>query len=683
VWNLFDILYILSDSDNCDPTLLFWLIEELLDSQTISGCRTVFDYLESRREIITANHFNSTKLVILRSCNDLLRRLSRVVDTPFCGRVFIFLFQVFPLGDKSSVNLRGEYHIENITTYDETVGVKVQDPEHMDVDPAHEATKTAASAKNSAKAASVKEAPVMAPDELYPVFWSLQESFSQPKKLFDAEHFAHFKTGLEATLAAFKQIKNDHRAKADKEADEAKRSTKRSRDEADDEAADAYNPKYLTSRDLFELETSDLTFRRHFLVQAIIIMEFLLSLSAKGKEKMATSTGQNKSVMYSDQKLGEEDAKWVMATKREIYEYLRLSSIDGPYFLRMVDTVLARDKNWVRWKIESCPSIELPAVTAELFAEAKEAAHRAYHNKRMRPVPMGSLNLAFLDDDEEAGWAKLMTPDRYALPDLASFKDLIEEENLEIDMPSNEQSKNRAVERKASKTWRALRIAATSRMARFDKIENDNNINAIFEDDNSEEEVKAADPESLPSDTRLIILSGTRGVGTSALINKLMERNPEVFKEMLQHTTSTKEEDKHRYHMLESKAFTVMLDGDKFLENSEVDGIQYGTSSGAVSDIRDAGKVPIIWMSREVSCLTWLSHIWCFLICYAECPIIQRLRRGRTLRLNTSAEPGNPERAAQRSRPLGGCRECHHRRCGSGQGVRRAGWRVRRDRRQR
>lgn len=36
--------------EQCEPGLIFWLIEELLDSQTIDGCRKVFDYLESRRE---------------------------------------------------------------------------------------------------------------------------------------------------------------------------------------------------------------------------------------------------------------------------------------------------------------------------------------------------------------------------------------------------------------------------------------------------------------------------------------------------------------------------------------------------------------------------------------------------------------------------------------------------------
>ncbi|GJC86800.1 THO complex subunit 1 [Colletotrichum liriopes] len=134
VWNLFDLLTILSDDEKCDPALLFWLVEELLDSQTIAGCRKIFDFLESRRERITIKHFKQKQLVILRSCNELLRRLSRAEDTAFCGRVFIFMFQSFPLGDKSSVNLRGEYHVENVTVFDD-IGAKTEaTPEQMDVD---------------------------------------------------------------------------------------------------------------------------------------------------------------------------------------------------------------------------------------------------------------------------------------------------------------------------------------------------------------------------------------------------------------------------------------------------------------------------------------------------------------------------------------------------------------------
>lgn len=54
---------------------------------------------------------------------------------------------------------------------------------------------------------------------------------------------------------------------------------------------------------------SDLSFRRHILVQVLIVMDFLLSLSAKAREKLAQSLPENtnKSVMYAELVLSEED----------------------------------------------------------------------------------------------------------------------------------------------------------------------------------------------------------------------------------------------------------------------------------------------------------------------------------------------------------------------------------------
>lgn len=240
-------------------------MEELLDSQTIAGCRKIFDYLESRRERITAKHFASKNLVILRSCNELLRRLSRAEDTAFCGRVFIFLFQSFPLGDKSSVNLRGEYHTENVTTYDD-----LTPEESMDLDPESNSIVTIAkeeangSTKKAAEDSTTKgvsfskpEAPLDA-DKLYPIFWSLQRSFAQPKNLFDATNFSGFKAGLEVTMTMFKSVQSENPGRSTKVMEDTKRGTKRKRGQGDDDLANAFNPKYLTSRDLFELEVCQL-----------------------------------------------------------------------------------------------------------------------------------------------------------------------------------------------------------------------------------------------------------------------------------------------------------------------------------------------------------------------------------------------------------------------------------------
>lgn len=282
IWDLLDIVSILSDDELCDPALGFWLVEELLDSQTIAGCRKVFDYLESRRDRMTAKHFGQKGLVILRSCRELLRRLSRAEDTAFCGRVYVFMFQSFPLGDKSSVNLRGEYHVENVTTFDEFPQKTEASGEPMDVDSEAKATPTAPetepkaitagaaglsktnedsktapkSVSFDAKDSSNAEKPLDA-DALYPIFWSLQQSFSQPKRLFDQSNLAEFKKGLEATMVMFKSVQNEQSGRnTSKSMDEGKRGIKRKRGQRGDDLATTFNPKYLTSRDLFELEVS-------------------------------------------------------------------------------------------------------------------------------------------------------------------------------------------------------------------------------------------------------------------------------------------------------------------------------------------------------------------------------------------------------------------------------------------
>lgn len=255
---MLDLLCILEDLELCDPALLFWLIEELLDSQTISGCRKIFDYLESRRQKITSKHFASKKLVILRTCNELLRRLSRARDTAFCGRVFIFLFQSFPLGDKSSFNLRGEFHVENVTTYDQDAAKRNgATTDQMEID-----GQPATATPNEGKQATLKhtssdakgQGPPVDMDALYPIFWSLQSSFSQPKNLFDRKNFAEFQSNLQSTLSALEYAQGQASSRSKQYDGGSRAGQKRKRDPDGNELADSFNPRYLTSRDLFELE---------------------------------------------------------------------------------------------------------------------------------------------------------------------------------------------------------------------------------------------------------------------------------------------------------------------------------------------------------------------------------------------------------------------------------------------
>ncbi|KAK3301615.1 THO complex subunit 1 transcription elongation factor-domain-containing protein [Chaetomium strumarium] len=595
VWNLFDILSFLSDSELCDPALLFWLVEELLDSQTIAGCRKVFDFLESRRERITAKHFKQKQLVILRTCNELLRRLSRALDPAFCGRVFIFMFQSFPLGDKSSVNLRGEYHVENVTTWDQEA--PVADGEKMDVD-------------TDAKPQKDK---ALDPDALYPIFWSLQESFNQPKKLFDSGQFAAFKAGLEATMATFRSIKPEQPSRAkekqDRPVEEMNHSLKRKRDDVDDELASGFNPKYLTSRDLFKLEISDLAFRRNVLVQALIIMDFLLSLSPKAKEKLASVKAPNKSVTYSDQQLSEEDTKWATEMKEAIVDYLK-QGVEGPYFNRMVETVLSRDKNWVRWKIENCPSIELPTMSPEMFVEARATVTKIATTKRLRAAPLGSLSLDFLDDeDENSAMERLKDPERYSSPDLSSFRKGIADDDFEIEMPTNDETKASAIEGKASKTWRALRLASKSKLASFDKVDDDDKIDIIFEEkaaqetEDVEEDVSNGDT-IFPEDRRAVVIvdATSSPKSRSELIAQFIAQHPKVFTKVATHVTRQPLEGEvngQDYHFVDTQTFNMMRDGDQFLEFGEEGDDAHGTSRKVLEGIMDNDRVPVMGMTRD------------------------------------------------------------------------------------
>lgn len=56
--------------------------------------------------------------MILRMCNDLLKRLSRTVDTSFCGRILVLLAHALPLCEKSGLNLVSHFNLDNITKYD-------------------------------------------------------------------------------------------------------------------------------------------------------------------------------------------------------------------------------------------------------------------------------------------------------------------------------------------------------------------------------------------------------------------------------------------------------------------------------------------------------------------------------------------------------------------------------------
>ncbi|KAF2226284.1 THO complex, subunit THOC1 [Elsinoe ampelina] len=472
LWTFLDLLLLVCEYRQSGRSIIWYLIEELVESQTADKCRLIFDYLDVRRERLTQREFQVTHLIILRTCNELLRRLSRAEDATFCGRVFFFLFQIFPLGEQSSVNLRGEFHIDNVTLFEEdpnSESVSASE-DAMDTDPKPDADAEPKDRRKRKKSTS-KKLKRQAEDinKFYQVFWRLQRDFSTPLRLTESEEaFSNFKAGLESTITKFS---NTTVVKTKSITDES-RGTKRKRgqDEPNDYQGN-YNPKYLTSKDLFELELSDLSFQRHILVQALILLDFLLSLSEQAQKKIDVSgiSRTNSSVNYA-YRLSEEKKAWVQSARAKIAGYLQQGP-DGNFYYRMVSTVLARDKNWIWWKIQKCPPIVADAVPADDFIEAKKAAANATANRRMRARPMGAMDLTFLSEADGAkGLDKLKDPARFSTPSVPEL--LAEATRSELDLDFAEGEEKQAIQAKIdSVSWRAIRATSRTMLSQLDKLD--------------------------------------------------------------------------------------------------------------------------------------------------------------------------------------------------------------------
>lgn len=104
---------------------------------------------------------------------------------------------------------------------------------------------------------------------------------------------------------------------------------------------------------------------------------------------------------------------WALGIKNSIANYLQ-DGPDGKFYYRMVDTVLSRDKNWVRWKMENCQPFTRDRVPAKDFLESKSGAQRAVASKKTTKPATLPPTLQFLSNTEaEKGLSQLRQPDRY------------------------------------------------------------------------------------------------------------------------------------------------------------------------------------------------------------------------------------------------------------------------------
>jgi len=255
------------------------VLQDLLEVQTIASCSKIFSWIEARASRLTEGMVpqKGKALILLRTLNDLLRRLSKMGNTTiFCGRILTFLSGVFPLGERSGVNLRGEYGPmwEGVTA-GSRIDLQVQgndmnaeteqkqeesgepQTDKMQVDPPKAPAATAEERKDGEQHRPVPFWPTFTLHlEFYNIFWSLQLPFSRPPLFAQPQTYKDFKDAIAKVLPIIKEATAKERAMmGSRGSSTAVNGVKRKRElEEGTNNNEYFFAKFLTSPELLELE---------------------------------------------------------------------------------------------------------------------------------------------------------------------------------------------------------------------------------------------------------------------------------------------------------------------------------------------------------------------------------------------------------------------------------------------
>ncbi|OJT13963.1 THO complex subunit 1 [Trametes pubescens] len=456
-----DLILTFTEHDACDQIFPFNTLQDLLETQTIASCSHVFSWIEQRADRLTAGMVpqKGKALVLLRTLNDLLRRLSKMgATTQFCGRILTFLSRVFPLGERSGVNLRGEYGPMWEGPGAKGHERKDEEANQMEVDEAKE--------EQAAKDAERKR---KEKDDFFYTFWSLQLPFSRPHQFSETRTFSAFKTAVDKVLPVIKEATAKERALMGNKSLHATvgASSQLKRKRAPAAAAESpatseyYFAKYLTSPELLDLEISDTHFRRQLLFQLLIVLNHLLNFTKAAKATWYTP--RNRSLQL-DFTLEPTDAQWVHDTIARAVEELRQTSPHGRAFAEAVQVMLEREKNWVRWKNELCPPFDREAWYAEVEIDGEtkrvgleEATEGVRKKMRMDPEEWPyRYGSAPLTEIWEMGYRDLRDLEHpFQAGDVKDFVKKVKQEDARIDM------RRKQLTQKAERIAQARAKAAT------------------------------------------------------------------------------------------------------------------------------------------------------------------------------------------------------------------------------
>ncbi|CAG9461933.1 unnamed protein product [Pedinophyceae sp. YPF-701] len=306
------------------PYHVFILIEDTLEMGSVADCSDIFRHIDSNMPALR-KYAHVSRLVLLRICNKLIRRVPRAEAPELCGKVLLLVARLFPLTEKSGVNLS-----------------------------------SALNGGHPVAAEAVPEADADGPPrdttgqpingEFYGTFWALQGHFQKPP------HPANSTPAQWAAMVAGIRAVLDHFGKESATVDSDGVST----------VGSGLNGYYLTSPSLFNLQMRDSAFRRHFLAQCLFV---LLDIRATASRETRRPTPPKAAGRPPEKPaaLSAKQTKELNELEARVWSQLELTGPRARAFAAYLRTLVARESFWASWKFsdaqdKSCADFELPAM---------------------------------------------------------------------------------------------------------------------------------------------------------------------------------------------------------------------------------------------------------------------------------------------------------------------------------
>ena len=401
------------------------------------------------------------KMLLLRICNGLLKQCSnRDVDAEFAGSIMTTLSQVFPLSERSAMNVLGSFNVENCTRFEGREefdnGLEVRqlhdeknEKDSMDVDGDHVGVTTASLGY-----------------DFYSTFWGVQKVFTNPPGTILAakggyECFETFIKDIKTILAVF-------------ESTPAIASTT---SKAASEQVSHF--KYLTSSQLLHLQLKDPEMRTHLLTQLIILLSHLNSSSVTLPTPSISSTpGSNPTKLNAQLKQAQQNQ--LSELEKRTQQLLKSIKPGGESHFRATCWILKeRESMWRNWKKNKCaPPLEK---SDEKTKVSSSDIRRVLSGKKRKATDVGSDNNGM---DLKKDLPGILSQMKSAFSSLDSFL----QPYVEACDPENEIDAEYHPANDSVYCWRALRLMAQSQdgegqLHRFGKLRRrDGNFEGIVRD---------------------------------------------------------------------------------------------------------------------------------------------------------------------------------------------------------